>query len=272
MNLIKTLKPVALILSRNKDDRKSKYKTQNLRNSLEFARIVHVVTDDIKTKTDRNMEEMASAGVHFGAPRSRRHPSTKSGVFGTKNDIEIVDLEKTQVSLEKAREFVAKLRKDGKIILLVGNKSEAREAVRHAATRMNLPYVALRWIGGTLTNFDEIRKRLDRLSDLRTKGASGDLSKYTKKERARISHEVKDLERFFSGISEMKEIPSALFVIDSDKEHTAVTEARKMHIPVISLSGTDCDIGSIEYPIIGNDKAIASIRFIVDIVLSAYKV
>lgn len=215
---------------------------------------------------------MAAAGVHFGAPRSRRHPSTKAGVFGTKGNIEIIDLEKTATSLEKAQEFVAKLRKEGKIILLVGNKSEARDVIKHAATRMSLPYVNLRWIGGTITNFDEIRKRLDKLSDLRSKGASGDLSKYTKKERAKINHEIKDLERFFSGISEMKEIPSALFVIDSDKESTAVTEAHKMRIPVVALSSTDCDINGIEYPIVGNDKAIASIRFIVDAVMSAYKV
>jgi len=228
------------------------------------------MTED-KTKTDGLLEAMENSGVHFGAPRSRRHPSTKGFVFGTKNDIEIIDLEKTQVSLEKAKDFVTGLGKEGKILLLVGNKSEAREAIKSVAEKMGLPYVALRWIGGTLTNFDEIRKRLDRLADLKGKAASGDLSKYTKKERAKVAHEVKDLERFFSGITELKQLPSALLVVDSDKENIAVTEAKKINIPVISLSSTDCDISNIDYPVVGNDKSVASIKLLIGEIVNAYR-
>ncbi|MEK7535782.1 MAG: 30S ribosomal protein S2 [Patescibacteria group bacterium] len=226
---------------------------------------------ETKTKADPRLDAMATAGMHFGAPKSRRHPSTKNFVFGVKNNFEIIDLDKTRTSLEKAKEFVSALGKEGKVLLLVGNKSEARDVIKQAALRAGLPYVALRWMGGTLTNFDEIRKRVDRLGELEAREASGDLGKYTKKERARISHEVKNLKRFFSGITEMQTMPSAMFVIDSDKEEIALTEARRIHIPTISLSSTDCNINDVNYPIVGNDKAVASIKYIVNEIITAYK-
>jgi len=229
------------------------------------------VIEDIKIKGNKVLESMASVGLHFGAPRSRRHPSTKAFSFGVKNDIEIIDLEKTLVGLDKVKEFVKKLAGEGKKFMLVGNKSEARDAVEKAGEKADLPWVALRWIGGTLTNFDEIRKRVDRLADLETKGASGELGKYTKKERARIGHEVKDLKRFFSGIINMSQLPSAMFVIDSDKEAIAITEAKKINIPVISLSSTDCDISLVDFPIVGNDKSAGSIKFIVEQIVEAYR-
>lgn len=217
------------------------------------------------------LDTMAAAGMHFGAHRSRRHPSTKNFTFGAKNDIEMIDLEKTLSSIEKAAEFAKRLGDEGKPILLVGNKTEAREPIKKAAERAGLPYVALRWMGGTLTNFDEIKKRVARLEELESKGESGELGKYTKKERARLAHELKNLKRFFSGIVDMAELPKAMFVVDSDHEEIAITEAKKIGIPVIAFSNTDCNVSSVDYPIIGNDKSGASIKFVVDHIVSAWK-
>ena len=219
----------------------------------------------------KTIERMAVAGLHFGALRSRRNPTTKPFVHGNKGNIEIVDLEKTLTSLDKAKEFMAGLGKDGKQVLLVGNKGEAREEIKKAAESANLPFVALRWIGGTLTNFDEIRKRVNKLLDWREKERTGELAKYTKKERGNITFEMKKLERFFGGIIDMVAQPSAMIVIDSNKEEAAILEARALHIPVISLSNTDCNIDDIEYPIVGNDKAVPSISMILAELVSAYK-
>jgi len=232
---------------------------------LTFVRIPHAVIEDKQI-----LEAMAKAGVHFGVPRSRRHPSTKSFVFGTKNDIEIIDLEKTFESLKKAQEFVTELGRLGKKILMVGNKSEAREIIKVAAERSGQPYVNLRWIGGTLTNFDQIRKRIDRLATLKEEGKTGGLEKYTKRERGHLSHEVKNLERFFSGIVNMVALPDAMIVVDSSKEEIAVVEAHKLHIPVIALCNSDCDIRLVEYPIVGNDKSAPGIKLIIEELMKAY--
>jgi len=163
------------------------------------------------------------------------------------------------------------LAKGGKPLLLVGNKNEAREVVKDIAEAAGLPYVALRWIGGTLTNSDQIKKRVDRLIELRTQGSKGDLMKYTKRERAKIAHEVKDLERYFTGIIDMKQAPGALLVIDPRKEEIALAEARKLGIPVVALANTDCDISGIAYPVVGNDKTLSSISFVLKVLVQAYK-
>jgi len=225
---------------------------------------------EIAKKPNIFVQGLSEAGVHYGSRRARRHPSTKPFVFGTKNDIEIIDLEKTESSIIKAKEFLAKLRETGKKLLLVGNKSEARSVIEKAAIRAGLPYVALRWIGGTFTNFDEIRKRVERLGDWEAKSNSGELNKYTKKERARIAHEVGNLKRFFSGIVEMHELPGAVFVVDPDKESIAVTEAKKLGIPLLGLANTDCDISVLDYPIVGNDKSVASIKLIMDEIVGVW--
>lgn len=213
---------------------------------------------------------MGAAGIHFGSQRARRHPSTASFVFTTKGDIEIVNLEKTIEAIQKAKDFLQTLGKEGKKVLLVGNKSEARDAIIKAATMAKLPYVAERWIGGTLTNFEEIRKRVNRMVELGEKGTAQS-HKYTKRERAKIAHEIKDLERYFRGIVDMTELPKAMLVIDSDKEAIAVTEANKIGIPVISLSSTDCNVNNIKYPIIGNDKSQTSIKYVLDELIKAYR-
>jgi small subunit ribosomal protein S2 len=217
------------------------------------------------------IEAMFKAGAHFGYSKSRRHPSTASYVFGVKNKTEIIDLEKTSELLNKAIEFVTSLAKDNKKILFIGGKSEAKNAIKNGAMIIDMPYVSGRWIGGTLTNAPEIKKRVARFEDLTSQKEKGELSKYTKKERLLIDRLIVNLEEMFGGVIGMKESPKALFVIDPKKEIIAVTEAKKMGIPVIALLNTDCNIKDIDYPIIANDSSVSSISFFVDSIVKAYK-
>ena len=227
--------------------------------------------EEVKKLNNERIDEMFKAGGHFGYSKTRRHPSVASYIFGVKNKVEIVNLEKTEELLEKALSFISTLAKEGKQVLFVGGKNEARGALRFAAESVGMPFVDGRWIGGTLTNFPEIKKRLAKLEDLTKQKEKGELSKYTKKERLMIDREIANLSRFFSGILSLKDLPKALFVIDSKKEEIAVTEAKKMNIPVIALCGTDCDISLINYPIIANDSAVSSITFFANEIAKAYK-
>lgn len=217
------------------------------------------------------IEEMFKAGAHFGYVRSRRHPTTTPYIFGVKNRIEIFDLEKTQPLLEKAEAFIKQLGSEGKTILFVGGKSEAKEAVRRGALSLDMPYVAGRWIGGTLSNFESIRKRVTKYLDLTDKREKGELSKYTKKERLLIDREIVRLETLFSGLIPLTKLPDVVFVIDSKKEHIAVAEAHKSKIPVIALCGSDCNLKEVTHPIVGNDASVSSVQYFVDRVVSAYK-
>ena len=224
-----------------------------------------------KVKQGTLIDDMFKVGAHFAFSRSRRHPSIAPYIYGAKNNVEIFDLEKTQNLLESAKAFVKNLAKDNKTILFVGGKSEARGAVKLGAQSLNMPFVDGRWIGGTLTNFDQIRKRVEKMEKLISEREKGELSKYTKKERLLIDREIANLERFFSGIVSMKELPKALFIIDPRKEKNALKEAKDMGIPTISLLGSDCDINEVSYPIIGNDASIMSIQFFVTAIVKTYE-
>jgi len=228
--------------------------------------------EEVKNKknADKIIEEMFKAGAHFGYSKSRRHPTVSSYIFGIKNRAEIFDLTKTADLLQNVLNFVASLAKDGRQILFVGGKNEARDLIKKAAVSIDMPYVAGRWIGGTFTNFSEIKKRISKLEELTKQREKGELSKYTKKERLVIDRNIANLERFFSGLLLMKEMPKAVFVIDPKNEAIAVTEAKKMGIPVIALAGSDCDIKNIDYPIAANDSSISSISFFVDEIVKAY--
>ena len=228
------------------------------------------MTEEKKINNER-IDEMFKVGAHFGYSKTRRHPSTAQYIFGVKNKVEIIDLEKTDELLEKALAFVTSLAKEGKQILFVGGKNEARGALKMAAESIGMPYVDGRWIGGTLTNFVEIKKRLAKLEDLTKQKEKGELTKYTKKERLMIDHEIANLDRFFSGILPMKELPKAMVAIDSKKEIIAVTEAMKMNVPVVALSNTDSDLAGIAYPIVGNDASVQSITFFVNEIAKAYQ-
>lgn len=224
------------------------------------------------SENNTTIQNMFKAGAHFAFSRTRRHPTVSSYIFGIKNNVEIFDLEKTATSLQKAKTFVESLAKDAKTILFVGGKSEARSTLKSAALSVNMPFVDGRWIGGTLTNFANIRKRVEKMEKLISEREKGELAKYTKKERLLIDREIANLERSFSGIVSMKNPPNAVFVIDPKKEKTAVKEAQDMGIPVIALAGSDCNIKDIDYPIIGNDASQRSIQFFVNEIVKAYSI
>lgn len=217
-----------------------------------------------------NIQNMFKAGAHFAFSRTRRHPTVSPYIFGVKNKVEIFDLEKTEPLLDKAKAFVESLAKEGKTILFVGGKSEARNAVKSSAMSLNMPYVDGRWIGGTLTNFIQIRKRVEKLEKLTTEKEKGELAKYTKKERLIIDREIANLERFFSGVVSMKDLPKAVFIVDPKREKTALKEAQDMGIPVIALAGSDCNIKDLEYPIVGNDASKTSVQYFVQEIAKAY--
>ena len=223
------------------------------------------------TDTQSVIEEMFEAGAHFGYSKSRRHPSMKPYIFGMKNNVEVINLEETIAALAEAEAFVQSLAKEGKQILFVGSKNEAREAVEAGALAIDMPYVTRRWIGGTLTNFSEIKRRIARLEELLSKKEKGELAVYTKKERLLIDREIEDLKRHFGGLVSMREKPAALFVVDSKYEAIAVKEANDTGIPVISLSNTDCDIKTIDYPIPANDASRSSITYFVNKIVDVYR-
>lgn len=223
-----------------------------------------------KTPTSSTIDSMFQAGAHFAFSKSRRHPSVAPYIFGVKNKVEIFDLEKTTALLDSAKEFVKNLGKDSKMVLFVGGKSEARNAVKNGALSLGMPYVDGRWLGGTLTNFVALRKRVEKMEKLTLEREKGELAKYTKKERLLIDREITKLERFFSGVVGMRDLPKALFVIDPKKEKNAVKEAQDMGIPVIALLGSDCDIKEVTHPIVGNDASETSVQFFVNEIVKAY--
>ncbi len=224
-----------------------------------------------KKINNERIDEMFKAGAHFGYSKTRRHASVSPYIFGVKNRVEIIDLEKVDDLLTSAINFITTFAKEGKQILFVGGKNEARGAVKEAAESIDMSFVDGRWIGGTLTNFPEIKKRLSKLESLVKQKEKGELSKYTKKERLMIDREIEKLKRFFAGISSLKDLPKALVVVDSKKENIAVAEARRMNIPVVALCGTDCDIIDVDYPIVANDSAVSSITFFMNKIAKAYE-
>lgn len=221
-------------------------------------------------KADGTIKKMFEAGAHFGYSKSRRHPSMISLIFGMKNRTEIFDLEKTKAYLEKAKVFATELGKEGKPIVLASSKHEARKAIRENALRADLPYIAGRWIGGTLTNFGQIKSRINRLFELKDKKEKGELVKYTKKERLLMDREMETLEEMFGGISTLSGLPSALLVVDPKTEKTAVSEAKSKNIPVIAVMNSDCDLSDADYPLPGNDASVRSISFFVSEIVDAY--
>lgn len=221
--------------------------------------------------TQKSVETMFSAGAHFGLGRSRRHPSIKPFIFGVKNTTDILNLEKTVEQLESAKIFVAKLASEGKTILFVGGKREASATVKAGAQSIGMPHVEGRWIGGTITNFGQTRKRIERYEKLVSDKEKGELAKYTKRERMLIDKEIASLEKMFLGIVSLKKTPDAMFIIDPRREKNAIAEAVHGKIPVIALAGSDCNIDGIAYPIVGNDSAKSSIQYFVDEIAKAYQ-
>jgi small subunit ribosomal protein S2 len=217
----------------------------------------------------QDVQELYDAGVHFGYPRARRHPSAARYLYATRERTDIFDLEETKKRLDAARAFLSSVSGSGKAILFVGGKPEARSFVETAAKQSGQPYVAGRWIGGTLTNFKNIRKRIERLLDLEKQRESGALEKYTKRERLMIDREIEELRDRFGGLVSLTDLPAAMFVVDSRHERTAVQEASQLGIPVVALSSSDCDFSQIRFPIPANDTSVRSIRLVVDSIVEA---
>ena len=212
-----------------------------------------------------------SSGVHYGLSRTRRHPTVTPFVYGNKGGSDIINLETTVSQIEKAANFLRELAAAGKTALFVGVKPEAREQVQGVAAALQQPYVTERWIGGILTNFPEIKKRIQRLEELKEKRATGELAKYTKKEQILFNREMDRLNKYFSGLVGLTKMPDVVVVIDSKKEHIAVAEARRMNIPVIAIGNTDCSIKGIDYPIVANDSSKSSITAVLGILKDAFQ-
>lgn len=226
----------------------------------------------VKTAQHDTIGVMFEAGAHFAYSKARRHPTVSPYIFGAKDSVEIFDLEKTKKLLDEALGFVATLAKENAQILFVAGKNEAREAVRTTAQSLDMPFVAGRWIGGTLTNFDQIKKRIARLEQLTEERDNGELAKkYTKREQLTLSREIDSLEEMFGGLTSMKKLPGALFVIDTKREAIAVEEAKKCGIPVIALMNSDCNLADATYPIPANDASMKSISFFVGQIAEAYR-
>ncbi|MFZ3020403.1 MAG: 30S ribosomal protein S2 [Minisyncoccia bacterium] len=217
------------------------------------------------------IDVLSKAGVHYGRQRGRRHPSAKDFIFGTKGNIEIFDLESTKTMLERALVAAQAVGEKGGQILMVAGKSEAKGAVKDAASSAGLPFVAGRFIGGTLTNFPEIKKRVARLESLTEQKEKGELAKYTKKERLLLDREIDSLREMFGGITPMRSLPAMLYVVDPRKENIAVREANLLNIPVMALAGSDCNMKELTYAIPGNDALPSSVRLITDKIAHAYK-
>jgi small subunit ribosomal protein S2 len=206
------------------------------------------------------IKELLEAGVHFGHQTKRWNPKMKEYIFGERNGIYIVDLQKTHRLLQDALQFVQELAAAGRTILFVGTKRQAQEAIAEEAKRGGSPYVNERWLGGLLTNFVTVRKSLDRVRELEMMLADSAKERLTKKELARLDKERIKLERNLQGIRAMKSVPDAIFVIDTRKESIAVKEARKLKIPVVGVVDTNCDPDEVDYVIPGNDDALRAIK------------
>ena len=219
-----------------------------------------------------NKEELAKAGLQYGYSRTRRHPSVKPFIEGNHNGVDFINLDSTAEQLNDAITFLKSVQGAGKTILFVGVKPEIRQMIKEVALSLNAPYVAERFIGGTLTNFPQIKKRIEKLHDLLKKKETGELAVYTKKEQLLIQRDIDRLDRDFGGISSLTNIPSAIVMIDSRHEDMCVKEAKILHIPVVALCNTDCTIEGIEYPILGNDGSVSSVRFVLESIKNALQI
>jgi small subunit ribosomal protein S2 len=210
-----------------------------------------------------SMKALLEAGVHFGHQTRRWNPKMKPYIFQERNGIYIIDLSKTVLMLREVYAAVRQMSRDGKVILYVGTKKQAQDVVKEEAERAGTYYVNERWLGGTLTNFSTIQKRIARLRELEGMRAQGSFDLLPKKEVSRLTDELDKLERFLGGIKDMHRLPDAVFIVDPKKERIAVLEARKLKIPIIAVIDTNCDPDEIDYPIPGNDDAIRAVKLMV---------
>lgn len=209
-----------------------------------------------------SMKQLLEAGVHFGHQTRRWNPKMAKYIFTERNGIYIIDLQKTVRKVDEAYNFMRDSAMEGKNVLFVGTKKQAQESIESEAQRCNMFYVSNRWLGGMLTNFGTIRKRVDRLNEIDEMEKNGQFDVLPKKEVIKLQHEREKLENNLGGIRNMKSLPGLLFVVDPKKEHLAIDEARKLGIPIVAITDTNCDPDLIDYPIPGNDDAIRAVKLI----------
>jgi small subunit ribosomal protein S2 len=218
-----------------------------------------------------SMKALLEAGVHFGHQSSRWHPKMEPYIFGTKNGIHVINLEKTLEELENAYTYVKNMTAQGKLILFVGTKRQARDIVKAAAEEAGMPFVVERWIGGLLTNFEECKRRLKKFKQLREQVATGEIEKYTKKEQTVLKKQLEKMEKYLNGLVMLEQVPDALYIADMRVEKTAVTEAHKTSVPVVGVCDTNVDPSKATCVIPANDDAINSIKMMADIMVEAVK-
>ena len=216
-----------------------------------------------------SMKQLLEAGVHFGHQTRRWNPKMSQYIFTERNGIHIIDLQKTVKKLNEAYTFARDIVAEGGDILFVGTKKQAQSSVKEEAERCGMPFVNARWLGGMLTNFTTIRKRIARLAQLRKMEEDGTFDMLPKKEVIKLNGEIEKLEKFLGGIKEMKKIPGAMFIVDPRKERIAVAEAKKLGIPLIALVDTNCDPDEIDAVIPGNDDAIRAVKLIAEVIANA---
>ena len=215
------------------------------------------------------MKQLLEAGVHFGHQTRRWDPKMAEYIFQARNGIHIIDLQKTSKKLDEAYSFMKEQAEEGKTVLFVGTKKQAQECVKEAAEKSGMYYVDQRWLGGMLTNFGTIRKRIDRLNELETMQEDGTFDVLPKKEVIILKKEMEKLQKNLGGIKDMKEMPGVMFVVDPKKERLAILEARKLGIPVVGLVDTNCNPEDVDYAIPGNDDAIRAVKLIADVMANA---
>lgn len=209
-----------------------------------------------------SMKKLLEAGVHFGHQTRRWNPKMAEYIFTERNGIYIIDLQKTSDKIDEAYNFIKEVVANGEEILFVGTKKQAQEATKSEATRCGMHYVSQRWLGGMLTNYQTIRKRIDKLNSLKAMEEDGTFDLLTKKEVFKLKNEAEKLEKFLGGIKDMDKLPGALFVVDPRKENIAVEEAKKLGIPVVAIVDTNCDPDEVDYVIPGNDDAIRAVKLL----------
>jgi len=212
------------------------------------------------------IKQLLEAGVHFGHKTARWNPKMKKFIFGQRSGIYVIDLEKTEELLNKARDFLMELASKGEYVLFVGTKKQAQEIIREEAVRAGMYYVAERWPGGLLTNFSTVKKSINRLKEIEKMHEDGTFEKLTKKEVSGLEKEAGKLRKNFSGIVQMERMPAAIFIVDTKKEETAVREAGRLSIPIVAFLDTNCNPDPIAYPIPGNDDAAKSVRLVVSLI------
>ena len=243
-----------------KQEKEKKENKKNIKNP--GKKIESIVPDE---------ETMLKAGVHFGHRKSKWNPKMKPYIFGTRDNICVIDLEKTREKLKEALEFLKRIKEQNGTVLFVGTKVSAKDPVKDTAEECDMPYVTNRWIGGTLTNFDIISKRLEYFRDLEKKKKQGELKKYTKKEQQDFDVELNKLEKQFGGVKELKKIPDVVVLVGSANEKNAIREALTKKVPTIALCDSNSNPSEITYPIPANDDAVSSLNLILETFVKVLK-